>query len=389
MIKNLDFDNDFMEAVQDWRHRLHANPELGFEEHNTAEFIARQLAHWGLEVVDHFGHTGVVGILRKGSDGPSLGLRADIDALPISELNDLEYRSRNAGIMHACGHDGHTSMLLGAARYLAEMVDFDGTVIFIFQPSEENGKGALAMIDEGLFEKYRIDEIYGMHNIPGMPLGAFETRTGTLCASESLFEIQITAKGGHAAMPHRGVDAIVVGAQMVNALQSIVSRKIDPAQSAVISVTEFISDGRRNVLPGNALLKGDVRAMNAQTRTLIEHHMRRTIDGISLAHGVKSSFRFEPAFIEVVNDDLATRHAISAAQAISDQVDGDAPVRTFSEDFSHFAARQTACFMLMGNGSEGRHGQPLHSADYDFNDDALIHGIRFWVSLVRQRLASG
>ena len=388
MKEMIDFDSEFMASVKDWRRHLHANPELGFEEHKTAAFIARLLRQWGIEVHENFGVTGVIGILRKGNAKRTIGLRADIDALPINEINNVDYRSQNPDTMHACGHDGHTSMLLGAARQLAENIDFDGTVIFIFQPNEENGKGALAMIKDGLFERYTIDDVYGMHNIPGMPLGSFETRTGTLCASESLFEIQIDAKGGHAAMPHKGVDAILVGSQIVNALQSIVSRKIDPAQSAVVSVTEFISDGRRNVLPGSALLKGDVRAMNPQIRKLIEQHMERIIDGLASAHNVNASFKFESAFIEVINADLPTQHAIDAARAISDRVDGEAPVKTFSEDFAHLADQQPGCFILMGNGRDGRHGQPLHASDYDFNDDALVHGIRFWVSLVKQQLSS-
>ena len=383
---NIDLDSRLTESMKAWRHHLHANPELGFEEYQTAKFIAELLTQWGLEVHRNVGRTGVVGVLKKGDSQRSIALRADIDALPITEINRFDHQSTNAGCMHACGHDGHTTMLLGAAKHLADHDDFNGTVIFIFQPNEENGKGALAMIEDGLFKHFNIDEVYGMHNIPGMPLGTFETRIGTLCASESLFEIKITAKGGHAAMPHKGVDAILVGANIVNALQSIVSRKIDPAQSAVVSVTEFISDGRRNVLPGHALLKGDVRAMNPQTRQLIEEAMRRIVEGIAGAHNVGVSFTFESAFIEVINADLPTNNAVAAARAISDAVDGDAPVKTFSEDFAHFAANRPGCFMLMGNGLEGSHAQPLHSADYDFNDDALIPGVRFWVSLVKQEL---
>ena len=386
MKKSIDLDNELIQSMTHWRHHLHANPELGFEEHKTAAFIAGKLEQWGLEVHRNIGVTGVIGILKKGDSQRSIALRADIDALPIEEINQLDYSSQNTGTMHACGHDGHTSMLLGAAKHLAEHVDFNGTVIFIFQPNEENGKGAQAMIDAGLFERFNVDEVYGMHNIPGMPLAEFETRPGTLCASESLFEIQINAKGGHAAMPHKGVDAILVGSHIVTALQSIVSRKIDPAQSAVISVTEFICDGRRNVLPGSALLKGDARAMNPQTRQLIEDSMRRIIDGIAAAHDVDISFKFESAFIEVINAEVPTQKAIKAASAISESVDGDAPIKTFSEDFAQFAVIRPGCFVLMGNGTDGSHAQPLHAADYNFNDDALIHGFRFWVSLVKQQL---
>ena len=380
--------SQLIQSMKDWRHHLHAHPELGFEELETADFVSKRLKDWGLEVHQNVGITGVIGILKKGDSQRSIALRADMDALPIEELNDLEYRSKNAGTMHACGHDGHTTMLLGAAKHLAENVDFDGTVIFIFQPNEENGKGSLAMIDDGLFERVKIDQVYGMHNIPGMPLGCFETRPGTLCASESLFEINISGQGGHAAMPHKGVDAILVGSHIVNALQSIISRKIDPAQSAVISVTEFITDGRRNVLPGHALLKGDVRAMNPQTRQLINEKMRQVIEGIAAAHDVEVTFSFESVFIEVINDADATQKAVNAALAISDQVNADAPEKTFSEDFAHFATKQPGCFMLMGNGVDGSYAQPLHAADYNFNDDALAHGVQFWVSLVKQELAA-
>ncbi len=383
---NIDPDGRLNESMKAWRHQFHANPELGFEEHQTAKFIAELLTQWGLEVHQNVGGTGVVGVLKKGKSSRCIALRADMDALPIEEINQFDYRSKTTGCMHACGHDGHMAMLLGAARYLADQVDVNGTVVFIFQPNEENGKGATAMIDDGLLEQHNIDEVYGIHNIPGMPLGAFETRTGIQCASESLFEIRIAARGGHAAMPHKGVDAILVGANIVNALQYIVSRRIDPAQSAVVSVTEFISDGRRNILPGNALLRGDVRAINPQTRQQIEAHMRRIIEGVASTHDVEISFEFESAFIEVINAAVPTKNAVTAARAVSNQVDSDAPIKTFSEDFAHFAANRPGCFMLMGNGLDGSHGQPLHTADYDFNDDALIPGASFWVSLVRQQL---
>ena len=386
MAEHNNLDRELIQSMKNWRHHLHANPELGFEEHQTAAFVSKRLIEWGLEVHQKVGMTGVIGILKKGSSQHSIALRADMDALPIEELNQVDYRSNSPGTMHACGHDGHTAMLLGAANHLAENVDFNGTVIFIFQPNEENGKGALAMIDDGLFERFSIDEVYGMHNIPGMPLGAFETRPGTLCASESLFEINISASGCHAAMPHKGVDAILVGSHIVSAVQSIISRTVDPAQSAVISVTEFTSDGRRNVLPGNALLKGDVRAMNPQTRQLIEDKMRQVIEGIATAHDVEVSFAFESAFIEVINDAAATQNAVKAAMAISDQVNANAPEKTFSEDFAHFATNQPGCFMLMGNGVDGSHSQPLHAADYNFNDEALVHGVKFWTSLVKQQL---
>ncbi len=373
-------------SMTQWRHHLHANPELGFNEHKTASFIEDLLTQWNIEHYTGVGGTGVVARLTKGNSDKSIALRADIDALPIQEINDFDYRSTQLGVMHACGHDGHTSMLLGAAKYLADHGEFNGSVVFIFQPNEEHGEGALAMIDDGLFDRFRVDEIYGMHNIPGMEINTFASRPGIMCASESLFEINIQAQGGHAAAPHMGVDAIIVGAEVVNALQTVIARKIDPAESGVVSVTEFITDGCRNVLPGNAILKGDVRALNPQTRNLIEQKMRQIIEGIAISHGVTIDFSFESVFIEVINDNQITNYAVNAAQSISPNVQNNINPITFSEDFAHFAAQRPGCFMLMGNGTDGSHGQPLHSPDYNFNDNALIPGVNYWVSLVEQRL---
>jgi len=374
------------QSMIEWRHHLHANPELGFDEHETAEFIKKLLTQWNVEFQSEIGGTGIVARINRGHGEQSIALRADIDALPIEETNQFDYRSSNPGVMHACGHDGHTTMLLGAIKHLAEDVEFNGTVIFIFQPNEEHGKGALAMINDGLFDQFNIDEIYGMHNIPGMPLNTFATRNGIMCASESLFEINIKAQGGHAAVPHMGVDAILVGAEIVNTLQTIVARKIDPAESIVVSVTEFITDGSRNVLPGNATLKGDVRAMNPQTRNLIEQKMQQIVNGIAKTHDVDINFSFESVFIEVVNDKQITDYAVEAAQSVTSEVQSNCKAKTFSEDFAHFASHRPASFMLMGNGVDGSHAQPLHSPDYNFNDAALVPGVNFWVSLVKQRL---
>ncbi len=372
----------------EWRHHLHANPELGFDEFNTAKFIENLLTEWNIEFQSGIGGTGVVAKISKGDSDKSIALRADIDALPIQEINQFDYRSTNPGVMHACGHDGHTTMLLGAIKHLAEHGEFNGSVIFIFQPNEEHGKGALAMIDDGLFDRFKIDEVYGLHNTPDMEINSFASRAGIFCASESLFEIKIKAQGGHAAAPHMGVDAIMVGAQVVNALQTVIARKVDPAESGVVSVTEFITDGCRNVLPGNATLKGDVRALNPETRDLIEQKMRQIIEGIALSHQVKIDFSFESVFIEVINDRQVTEYAIEAASSISANTDGNMKVKTFSEDFAHFATHRPGCFMLMGNGTKGSHGQPLHAPDYNFNDEALVPGVNYWVNLVEQRLST-
>ena len=271
--------NRFAELHDDitaWRRDIHQNPEILFETHRTSALVAEKLRAFGCdEVVEGIGRTGVVGVIKGNStaSGKVIGLRADMDALPISEINTFSYKSKIENRMHACGHDGHTTMLLGAAKYLAEQGNFDGTIYFIFQPDEENCLGAKTMIEEGLFTKFSIDEVYGMHNIPGMEVGTFGTRKGGITTSESLFEISIEAKGGHAALPHMGVDAITVGSQIAVALQTIVSRKLNPVDAAVVSVTEFITDGKKNVLPGNGLIKGDARAFNQKTNTMIEQSM--------------------------------------------------------------------------------------------------------------------
>ncbi len=371
-----------------WRRDFHQHPELGFKEHRTAGKVADLLASFGIEVHSGVGQTGVVGVLQKGNGTRGIGLRADMDALPISETGDVAYKSSTDGVMHACGHDGHTSMLLGAAKHLAENGNFNGRVVFIFQPNEEYGLGAAAMLDDGLFDRFGVDEVHAIHNIPGMATGTFASRAHAMTADESLFEIEISAQGGHAAMPHMGVDAITVGSEIVGALQTIVSRKLNPGLNCVVSVTEFESDGRRNVLPGRAVLRGDARALSPDITQAIEIHMRRIVDGICAAHGVVASVSYDTIFPATINSAVATRSAVRAAQSLAgeDAVDGDCPPKLFSEDFAHLAAARPGCFMLMGNGTEGGNAKPLHSTDYDFNDAALVPGSSYWVTLVEQQL---
>ncbi len=377
--------------MAEWRHDFHANPELGFNEVRTAERVAVLLESFGLQVHRGFGKTGIVGVLQRGNGALNIGLRADMDALPIQEVDGLPYKSRSDGIMHACGHDGHTSMLLGAAKHLAERGEYSGRVVFIFQPNEEHGQGALAMIKDGILEQFEVDEIYGMHNIPGMPIGTFATRSGPITASESLFEIEISARGGHAALPHMGVDTITVGSQIVNTLQTIVSRKLNPGLNGVVSVTEFITDGKRNVLPGTATLRGDARALTPEVNETIERKMRQIVKGTCLAHQVEARVLYETVFPPTINSTTPVDAAGSAARLIlgKDAVDTDCSPKLFSEDFAHFAAVKPGCFVLMGNGTKGACARPLHSADYDFNDDALVPGSSFWVTLVEQQLESG
>lgn len=376
--------------MTDWRRDLHRHPELGFNEHRTAEKVASLLESFGLDVHRGVGQTGVVGVLQKGNGTGSIGIRADMDALPISETNTLKYNSVNAGVMHACGHDGHTAMLLGAAKYLSESGDFNGRVVFIFQPNEEHGLGSPAMIDDGLFSQYPVDNVYAMHNIPGMPTGSFATRAGPITASESLFEITIQARGGHAALPHMGVDSILVGSEIVGALQTIVSRKLDPGLNGVVSVTEFSTDGKRNVLPGRAVLSGDARALTPEINQTIEQRMRQIVEGICLAHDVTAEVSYDTIFPATINAPHAARAAASAGLALvgSEHIDGDCEPKLFSEDFAHMASAVPGCYVLMGNGIDGSYARPLHSSDYNFNDEALTIGSSYWVTLVEQELAA-
>ena len=318
MIKTKIIEPKLIAAMTDWRRDFHQHPELGFSEHRTSARVAELLQSFGLEVYREIGRTGVVGVLQRGNAGSSIGFRADMDALPIHEKAEPAYRSQNDGVMHACGHDGHTAMLLGAAKHLAEKGEFMGRVIFIFQPNEEHGLGAKAMIDDGLFTRFDPDMVFAMHNLPGMPAGHFATRPGPITASESLFEITINARGGHAALPHMGDDAILVGAQLVGALQSIVARKLDPARNGVVSITEFITDGGRNILSGKAVLKGDARALNADTNVAIEAQMRQISAGIAAAHDVAINVEYDTVFPSMQNDAGATNIATAAAKSVRD-----------------------------------------------------------------------
>ncbi|MEP3787205.1 MAG: amidohydrolase [Ascidiaceihabitans sp.] len=369
--------------LADVRHSFHRTPELGFDEHNTKARIASFLSSFGLEV--HEG-VGVVGILKCGTGNRAIGLRADMDALPILEASTHDYVSETKGVMHACGHDGHMTMLLGAAEKLAKARDFDGTVVFIFQPNEEHGLGAQAMIEEELLKQFPIEEVYAIHNLPGAPVGQISTRAGQICASESLFEITINGQGGHASMPHVGRDAVTIGAEIVQALQTIVSRKLAPGAGAVVSVTEFLTDGQRNVLPGAATLKGDVRTKQPADRDQVATLMTQIATGIGAAHGVDVTVDFRTEFIETLNDPLPVEAAVKAGRGVGVETIGDRDPMSFSEDFAHFCAAVPGCFLLLGNGTEGPHGQPLHAADYDFNDALLPIGAAFWTQLVRDRL---
>ena len=367
------------------RREFHQSPELGFAEERTKARISEILERLGIET--HIG-AGVVGVLKRGSGNRAIALRADMDALPILETSTHNYVSQNDGVMHACGHDGHMAMLLGAASVLAKDPHFDGSVIFIFQPNEEHGLGAQAMIAEGILERFPVQEVYAIHNLPGAPLGQVSTRPGQICSSESLFEIHVEGQGGHASMPQVGRDAITIGAEIVQALQTIVSRKLAPGSGVVVSVTEFLTDGQRNVLPGVATLKGDVRARIPADREEVARLMHLIAKGIGIAHGVKVSVKFNTEFIETINAPEPTRAVVETAHTLGLETNGNREPMSFSEDFAHFCAAVPGCFLLLGNGTDGPCGQPLHSDDYDFNDDLLPIGTSFWSQLVRDRLPS-
>ncbi len=376
--------------MQAWRHDIHRHPELAFEEQRTAARVAELLDEFGLEVHTGIGNTGVVGVLRKGSSERMLGLRADMDALKIQEQNQFEHRSVNAGKMHACGHDGHTAMLLGAARHLAANGNFDGTAVFIFQPAEEHGEGARAMLADGLFERFPVDAVYAIHNFPSLETGKFAVRAGSIMAAEDNFEITIDGVGHHSAMPHLGKDTIVIGAEIVNAMQTLVSRSLDPLDSAVVSFTEFVTNGTVNVVPGQIVLKGDTRSLTTSVQEHIEATMERIVAGICAAQGARYQFSYRRNFIPTVNTPAEAEIAAAVASTVvgADNVVGDSRPVMASEDFGYMLQARPGAYLLLGNGVEGIGGCSLHNPAYDFNDDILCIGADFWVTLVESQLAA-
>jgi hippurate hydrolase len=383
------FDTNLIAAMTEWRRHIHSFPECGFEVYETADFIAEKLNSWDIEVVRGIGESGLVGILNNGNSKASIGLRADMDALHIEEKNTFDHRSRHQGQMHACGHDGHSAMLLGAACYLAEHRNFNGTVYFIFQPAEEHGRGAQAMIDDGLFERFGIDAVYGLHNLPGVPAGDFLIRPGSLMASESSFEIRIQGVGGHAAMPHTGVDPMVVGSQVILGLQTIVSRSLNAIrETAVVSATEFITDGTVNVIPSEVVIKGDCRCFTEDSLARIEKRMEQIVAGICQAAGASYEFEFINTFYPTVNSVKQTGHAVAAAELALgvDRVNANCEPLTISEDFSSMLRVKPGCYALLGNGVDSMGGCALHNPKYDFNDEILKNGATYWATLVRNVL---
>ena len=383
-------ENELGTQIVSWRRQLHQMPETGFNEHRTSDFVAKALELIGLEVHRGIGGTGLVASLTVGDGKGVIGLRADMDALAMTETAEgRPYISQNAGCMHGCGHDGHMAMLLGAAQILTRTRDFNGTVRFIFQPAEEHGRGANAMIRDGLFERFPVDEIYGAHNIPGMPVGHIATRAGGIMASEDNFVIRIQGRGGHAARPQMAIDPLVVAAEIILGLQTIVSRSVDPADSAVVSCTEIHSDGIRNAIPTHVEIKGDTRSYSPQVQALLERRMRELCHGIASAHGATCEVEYTHEFVPTVNWPQCTPYAIEAAQAVvgAENVDKNVPPMMISEDFGAFLKAVPGAFVFIGNGApESPGGVPLHNARYDFNDDILPIGARYFTELVRHRL---
>ena len=381
---------DYFESIHDqlvdWRRDFHRFPEMAFEEERTSRLVAERLADMGIEVRTGLAKTGVVGTLRKGSSDRIVGLRADMDALPIVEANDIEYRSQNEGVMHACGHDGHTTMLLGAARYLAEKGTFDGTIHFIFQPAEENEGGGKVMVDEGLFDEFPCQRIYGLHNMPGLDQDSFAMREGALMAAFDKFEITVTGRGTHAAIPQRGIDPFVISAEIISALQSIVARQVNPMKNAVISVTQIAGGDTWNVIPDTVVLRGCTRSFLPKVQALLEASMRRMAESIAEAHGASAELWYEHSYPPTVNTADETRIAGDVASRLVgvDKVDRDAEALMGSEDFAFMLQKKPGAYVLLGAGP----GAMVHNAHYDFNDEILGTGAAYWASLAEHELSA-
>jgi len=378
--------------LRSWRHDLHRIPELAFMEHQTSDYLADVLDGLGFQVSRGIGGTGLVGSLTRGTSSRAIGLRADMDALALDETVDIDgraHRSRNPGRMHACGHDAHMAMVLGAAADLAARGGFDGTVRVIMQPAEEPGRGARAMLDDGLLTTHPIDALYGLHNLPGLPPGHLHTRPGPIMASEDNFEIVITGRGGHAARPHAVIDALVVAAEIVLALQTVVARTIDPLQPAVLSCTQLHTDGARNAIPTTVRITGDTRSFDPDVQHTLEQRIRQITGGIAAAHGATSTVTYSHEFSPTINDGHCVDTAVTAAAHIlgAGQVEGDCAPIMPSEDFGVLGRHVPSCFAFLGNGLPIEPGgTPLHSSNYDANDHILISGANVLAEVVRLEL---
>jgi hippurate hydrolase len=385
----------FQEELQQIRRDLHAHPELCYEEQRTSDLVAARLTAWGIPIVRGLGLTGVVGIIKNGDSPRAIGLRADMDALPMQELNAFAHASRHAGKMHACGHDGHTAMLLGAARYLSQHRNFDGTVYLIFQPAEEGGGGARRMIEDGLFERFPMDAVYGMHNWPGIPVGSFGVVAGPMMASSNEFRVVVKGKGAHAAQPHRGVDPVMVAVHVAQAWQTIISREKNPLDTAVLSITQIHAGSATNVIPDEAVLVGTVRTFTTGVLDLIETRMEEIAKGVAAGFNAGIDFEFQRNYPPLVNHAEQTAFAVEAMTAVAGagQVDANVEPTMGAEDFAYMLQAKPGCYVFIGNGEGGHraggHGLgpcQLHNASYDFNDQLLPIGASYWVRLAEMSL---
>lgn len=377
---------ELQDEVTEWRRALHSQPELMFDVVKTAAFVAEKLKEFGVdEVVPGIGRTGVVGLIKGKQPGNrTIGLRADMDALPLNEVTGKPWASKTSGAMHACGHDGHTAMLLGAAKYLAETRNFTGNVAVIFQPAEEGGGGGNVMVKDGMMERFGIAEVYGLHNLPGLPAGEFAIRKGPIMASTDEFSVTIKGRGGHAAMPHKTIDPIAIGTQVVANLQLIASRTANPLSSVVVSVTKFNAGFASNIIPDTATFGGTVRTLTPEMRDLAEARIRQIAAGLAAAHGAEASVSYARNYPVTVNHPAETGHALDAAIAIAgaDKVDPDTEPMMGGEDFSYMLNARPGAFIFLGNGDTAT----LHNPNYDFNDEVIPHGISYWVKLAENRL---
>ena len=380
----LDIIKTYQDEMTAIRRDFHVHPELGLEEHRTAEIVAKKLESWGIEVHRGIGVTGVVGVIRKGTGGKRIGLRADMDCLPMEEMTNLTYRSQTPGKMHACGHDGHTTMLLAAAKYLAQSATFNGTVNLIFQPGEEGIGGALAMLADGLFERFPCDQIYALHNRPGLEIGKYCISPGPSSAGGAFFDITITGLGAHGARPEVSIDPVLIASHIVTALQSIVARNVPPSQTAVLSVTRILGGEAYNVIPASASIAGTARAFNADVMATIEANMRRIAKGVAEGFGATAEVDFRVIFAPLINDEEQTRRIADAAAALvgEDHIDRNKPPSMGSEDFSFMMEKVPGAYIQVGNGDSAQ----LHNPAYDFNDACTPYGAAVLAAVAERNL---
>jgi hippurate hydrolase len=375
--------------LTEWRRDLHAHPELGLEEHRTSQVVADKLASWGIEVTRGLAGTGLVGTLKAGTSTRSIGIRADMDCLPMTEENDFPHKSTTPGRMHACGHDGHTTMLLGAAKYLAETRNFDGTVHFIFQPAEENAGGGRIMVEEGLFQRFPCDRVYGAHNDTALPVGTITAVAGSVSAASDRFIITLSGRGGHAARPHMTIDPVVLGSHVVLALQTIVARRTDPLASAVVSITQFHAGSAHNVIPDTAMLSGTVRTLRPEVQDEVERLIPQIVNATCAAHGATAEIDYKRGYPPVVNDADAAERAARAGEKLlgAGRVLRERPPTMGGEDFSYMAPAVPGCFVRIGQAEGGKFTTQVHHPKYDFNDTILPIGASYWATLVEQELS--